>query len=90
MFTLNTTEQKPAVAPEGQKFRSQMGQILRHSTVFIIGAMFTPAMGYLFKVYLARVLGVPGPDSTRPPTASTPLGRLAKSTEVSESGGKSE
>ena len=34
-----------------------MGQISRHSAVFFAGTMFTAAAGYLFKVYLARVLG---------------------------------
>jgi O-antigen/teichoic acid export membrane protein len=34
-----------------------MGQISRHSAVFFAGTMFTTAAGYLFKVYLARVLG---------------------------------
>ncbi len=34
-----------------------MGQISRHSSVFFAGTIFTTAAGYLFKVYLARVLG---------------------------------
>jgi O-antigen/teichoic acid export membrane protein len=51
----DTTEFK--VSPETQQFRSQMGQISRHSAVFFAGTMFTAAMGYLFKVFLARTLG---------------------------------
>lgn len=44
------------VADHGQ-FRSQMGQISRHSAVFFVGTMFTAVAGYLFKVFLARFLG---------------------------------
>ena len=44
-------------APETQKFRSQVGHISRHSGVFFVGTIFTAGFGYLFKVYLARVLG---------------------------------
>jgi O-antigen/teichoic acid export membrane protein len=57
MASLNTTPAKPSEMLETQKFRSQMGQISRHSAVFFAGTMFTAAAGYLFKVYLARVLG---------------------------------
>ncbi len=38
-------------------FRHQMGNISRQSSFFFIGTIFTAATGYLFKVYLARVLG---------------------------------
>src|SRR5450755_1976436 len=38
-------------------FRRQMGHISRQSTVFFAGTIFTAAIGYLFKIYLARVLG---------------------------------
>jgi O-antigen/teichoic acid export membrane protein len=38
-------------------FRREMGQISRHSAVFFAGTLFTAAAGYLFKIYLARVLG---------------------------------
>jgi len=34
-----------------------MGQISRHSAVFFAGTLFSAAAGYLFKIYLARVLG---------------------------------
>jgi O-antigen/teichoic acid export membrane protein len=48
-------------APEAesgtQQFRSQVGHISRHSGVFFAGTVFTASLGYLFKVYLARVLG---------------------------------
>ena len=39
------------------QFRQHMGQISRQSSVYFFGAIFTTAAGYLFKVYLARVLG---------------------------------
>ncbi len=39
------------------RFRSEMGQISRHSAVFFAGTLFTAGAGYLFKIYLARVLG---------------------------------
>jgi O-antigen/teichoic acid export membrane protein len=38
-------------------FRQQMGHISRHSAVFFAGTIFTAAIGYLFKIYLAHVLG---------------------------------
>jgi O-antigen/teichoic acid export membrane protein len=48
-------------APEAesgtQQFRSQVGHISRQSGVFFAGTVFTASLGYLFKVYLARVLG---------------------------------
>ncbi len=50
--TLPTVE---AVAD--QQFRSQVGHISRQSGVFFAGTIFTAALGYVFKVYLARVLG---------------------------------
>ncbi len=40
-----------------QKFREQIGNISRQSSIFFAGTIFTAAAGYLFKVYLARVLG---------------------------------
>jgi O-antigen/teichoic acid export membrane protein len=39
------------------QFRSEMGHISRHSAVFFVGTLFTAGLGYLFKIYLARVLG---------------------------------
>ena len=41
----------------GAQFRSEMGKISRHSAVFFVGTLFTAVAGYLFKIYLARVLG---------------------------------
>jgi O-antigen/teichoic acid export membrane protein len=46
----------PAPASEA-RFRSEMGQISRHSAVFFLGTLFTAAAGYFFKIYVARVLG---------------------------------
>ena len=46
----------PAPLPEA-RFRSEMGQISRHSAVFFLGTLFTAAAGYFFKIYVARVLG---------------------------------
>jgi O-antigen/teichoic acid export membrane protein len=40
-----------------QRFRSQVGHISRESGVFFAGTIFTMSFGYIFKVYLARVLG---------------------------------
>jgi O-antigen/teichoic acid export membrane protein len=50
---------RPGQAPlvETSEFRQQMGSISRHSSVFLAGTIFTAAAGYLFKIYLARVLG---------------------------------
>jgi O-antigen/teichoic acid export membrane protein len=39
------------------QFRSQVGNIGRHSGAFFAGTIFTAALGYGFKVYLARTLG---------------------------------
>src|SRR5712692_6087270 len=50
------SEAQPSVAA-AQQFRQQMGHISRQSSVFFAGTIFTAAAGYLFKVYLARVLG---------------------------------
>jgi O-antigen/teichoic acid export membrane protein len=46
-----------SVILEAQQFRSQVGHISRQSGVFFAGTLFTAAFGYVFKVYLARVLG---------------------------------
>ena len=54
------SEGAPQVQPNPvhtQKFRSQMGDISRQSSIFFAGTVFTAGIGYLFKVYLARVLG---------------------------------
>jgi O-antigen/teichoic acid export membrane protein len=40
-----------------ERFRAQVGHISRQSGVFFFGAIFTASLSYLFKVYVARVLG---------------------------------
>ena len=57
--TLKPEPRLPTASQEAQ-FRSRIGQISRHSTVFFVGSMFTAAVGYLFKIYVARVLGADG------------------------------
>ena len=52
-----SAEGAPSVTPDVNLFRQQMGSISRHSSVFLAGTIFTAVAGYLFKVYLARVLG---------------------------------
>lgn len=42
---------------ESQRFRSHVGQISRQSGVFFAGTIFTAALAYGFKIYLARALG---------------------------------
>ncbi|MGA1988177.1 MAG: flippase [Candidatus Sulfotelmatobacter sp.] len=42
---------------ETRQFRSQVGHISRNSGMYLAGTMFSVALGYVFKVYLARVLG---------------------------------
>jgi len=46
-----------ALADETQQFRSQVGHISRQSGIFFAGTVFTTGFSYVFKVYLARVLG---------------------------------
>jgi O-antigen/teichoic acid export membrane protein len=40
-----------------QQFRSQVGHISRQSGIFFGGTILSAALGYLFKIYLARTLG---------------------------------
>ena len=54
--TIESSQSSPATSHEA-RFRSEMGQISRHSAVFFAGTLFTAVAGYLFKIYLARVLG---------------------------------
>jgi len=54
--TIESSPSSPATSHEA-RFRSEMGQISRHSAVFFAGTLFTAVAGYLFKIYLARVLG---------------------------------
>jgi len=49
--------QPPLATSHEARFRSEMGQISRHSAVFFAGTLFAAGAGYLFKIYLARVLG---------------------------------
>jgi O-antigen/teichoic acid export membrane protein len=52
------TNEVPQTADrDAQQFRSQVGHISRHSGMYFAGTVFTGALGYVFKVYLARVLG---------------------------------
>lgn len=49
----------PEVAPEvlRREFGRNLRQISRQSAVFLAGTLFTMAVGYLVKIYVARVLG---------------------------------
>lgn len=38
-------------------FQQNVGHVSKHSGIFFVGTLFTAASGYLFKIYLARVLG---------------------------------
>ncbi|MFY9845896.1 MAG: flippase [Terriglobales bacterium] len=49
--------QLPVATNSEAQFRKEMGHISRHSAVFFLGTLFTAGAGYLFKIYLARVLG---------------------------------
>lgn len=40
-----------------QQFRSQVGHISRQSGIYFAGTIASAALGYLFKIYLARTLG---------------------------------
>jgi O-antigen/teichoic acid export membrane protein len=46
-----------SAAKQTQQFRSQVGHISRQSGIFFLGTLFSVATAYIFKVYLARVLG---------------------------------
>ena len=46
-----------APAKATQDFRSQVGHISRQSGSYFAGTIFTTGLGYVFKIYLARVLG---------------------------------
>ncbi len=48
----------PVTASEPEaRFLNEIGQVSRHSAVFFAGTIFTAAVGYLFKIYVARMLG---------------------------------
>lgn len=46
-----------SVAQPNLNFQTEMGRISRQSGIVIAGTVFAAALGYVFKVYLARVLG---------------------------------
>jgi O-antigen/teichoic acid export membrane protein len=46
-----------AIADGAQQFRSQVGHISRNSGAYFAGTIFSVAFGYVFKVYVARVIG---------------------------------
>lgn len=52
-----TDESPDLIADSAQQFRSQVGHISRQSGVFFAGTIFTAGFGYIFKVYLAHMLG---------------------------------
>jgi O-antigen/teichoic acid export membrane protein len=52
----STTLSIPAES-ERPNFQTEMGRISRQSGIVFGGTIFTAALGYVFKVYLARVLG---------------------------------
>jgi O-antigen/teichoic acid export membrane protein len=53
----NSTAQEQSVDTSKQEFKSHVGVISRQSGVFFAGTMFTAVAGYVFKIYLARMLG---------------------------------
>jgi O-antigen/teichoic acid export membrane protein len=55
----STASGSPAIKPTDDFFK-HIHSISRQSAVFLLGTLFTVAAGYLFKVYLARVLGAEG------------------------------
>ncbi len=52
-----STSESASVGSEPLSFQTEMGRISRQSGVVFAGTIFTAAFGYVFKVYLARVLG---------------------------------
>lgn len=57
MLPGNNTVQVETLSQFQQEFRFHVGVISRESGVFFAGTMFTAVAGYVFKVYLARMLG---------------------------------
>jgi len=47
----------PIPSETAVNLRSRLGTISGQSSVFFLGTIFTSLVGYLFKIYLARVLG---------------------------------
>lgn len=56
-MSLSTDTMPEQAALVTQVFRSQVGHISRHSGTLFAGTIFTAALGYIFKIYLARRLG---------------------------------
>ena len=54
---LPTSAVEQASNSSSADFRQHIGTISRHSAVFFAGTLFTGLAGYLFKIYLARVIG---------------------------------
>lgn len=54
--TTLSTSSEPPTPTNAQIFRRHLEQISFQSSVFFTGTIFTAASGYLFKIYLARVL----------------------------------
>jgi O-antigen/teichoic acid export membrane protein len=54
---LPTADLAESAAKQTQQFRSQVGHISRQSGIFFLGTLFSVATAYIFKIYLARVLG---------------------------------
>ena len=52
-----TERERFDAASDSSRFRERIGQISQHSAVFFAGTMFTGLAGYLFKVYVARMIG---------------------------------
>ncbi len=51
------SQPEPDLSKELLSFRREMGTISRQSGVFFAGTIFTLAASYLFKIYVARMLG---------------------------------
>ena len=53
----STVSGAPAATKPPADFVARVHSISRQSSVFLFGTLFTVAAGYVFKIYLARVLG---------------------------------
>lgn len=56
-MTGQVTQAAAAEQAASQQFRSQVGHISRQSGIFFTGTILSAALGYVFKIYLARTLG---------------------------------
>ena len=57
LLAMNTGILQQPTPLKTETFRRHIGQISRQSSVYFAGTIFTAISGYIFKVYLARVLG---------------------------------